>query len=203
VISSSSFLLLRRKLRRDAAEHLHRLDARVLRQHRDEDRMILGRNLDHAMVAKRNEVTRWPPGAWPGQVDRAISRRFRAARSLHLRVLRRASRRCLARRRMMEDRHVAVLLEDLHGRFKGFGEALQVTNQKLDAMGTQIAVIDTRLNGIDKRLDGMDKRLGGVDKRLDGMDKRLGGLAVDMKDVKKRLTRVERATNGAARRRTK
>src|SRR5438445_13386788 len=97
-------------------------------------------------------VTRWPAGRQ------------------HLRVLRRASRRCLARRRMMEDRHVAVLLEEIRGQFRGFGDKLQDTNDKITVMAGNIAVMDGKIAVMDGKIDQ---------------------LSVDMVDVKTRLTRVE------------
>jgi hypothetical protein len=47
----------------------------------------------------------------------------------------------------MEDRRVAILLEEMRGQFKVFGELLQGTTETLNQ----------RLDGVDKRLDGVDK----------------------------------------------
>ena len=83
---------------------------------------------------------------------------------------------------MMEDRHVAVLLEEIRGQFRGFGDKLQDTNDQIAGMAGNIAVMDGKIAIMDGKIDK---------------------LTVDMADVKKRLTGVERATNGALRKRKK
>ncbi|HEY8088572.1 MAG TPA: hypothetical protein VIF09_12025 [Polyangiaceae bacterium] len=67
-------------------------------------------------------------------------------------------------------RAFAVLVEDLRGQFRAFGERLEGIDER---MTTGFARIDGRLDGIDGRLDGIDGRLDGIDGRLDGVDGRL------------------------------
>jgi predicted nucleic acid-binding Zn finger protein len=109
----------------------------------------------------------------------------------------------------MEDRHVAILLEEMRGQFKAFGEALQGTNDNIAVMGEKIAVMDGKIAVMDGRIAVMDGKIAVMDGKIavmDGkiavMDGKIDRLSVDMVDVKTRLTRVERAvTNGARKKR--
>jgi archaellum component FlaC len=85
-------------------------------------------------------------------------------------------------------RAFAVLVEDLRGQFRAFGERLEGIDER---MTTGFARIDGRLDGIDGRLDGIDGRLDGIDGRLDGIDGRLDGIDGRLDGVDGRLDRVE------------
>jgi outer membrane murein-binding lipoprotein Lpp len=84
-------------------------------------------------------------------------------------------------------RYVAVLLEDIRGSFKAFGESLGGLNVKVDAIATDVAVLKT-----DVAVLKTDVAVLKTDVAV---------LKTDMAEVKARVTRVEHAVNGAAPRR--
>ncbi len=113
----------------------------------------------------------------------------------------------------MDDTHVAVLIEDLRGQFQVFGEALKVTNEKLDvfAKGT-----NERFDGLDHKLDlaAADVAVLKTDVAVLKTDVAVlktdvavlktdvAVLKTDMSDVKTRVARVEHVVNGGSPKRT-
>jgi uncharacterized coiled-coil DUF342 family protein len=103
----------------------------------------------------------------------------------------------------MEDSHVAVLLEDLRGQFKVFGEALQATREEL-----QVEMRATR-DGLRAEMHEMREGLRAEmhemrdELRADmhGMRaelvQKIDGVAGDVADLKTRMTRVEGCLNGS------
>jgi outer membrane murein-binding lipoprotein Lpp len=79
----------------------------------------------------------------------------------------------------MDDKLVAVLLEDLRGQFKGFGDAVRATNEK----------IDTLAQTTNDKFDLLDRK-------FDLMASDVAVLKTDMAEVKERVTRVEHVVNG-------
>jgi hypothetical protein len=77
----------------------------------------------------------------------------------------------------------AVVVEEMRGHFKAFGERLDGFGQRLDGIDGRLDGIDRRLDGIDVRLDGIDVRLDGIDVRLDGIDRRLDGIDGRLDDL--------------------
>jgi chromosome segregation ATPase len=98
--------------------------------------------------------------------------------------------------KIMKQAHVGALIEDLRGQFKVFGEALQTTNEKLDRL-------DGRMTGLEGRMTGLEGRMTRLDGRMTTLEDKVDGIAIDMADVKKRLTHVEHALNGGSRRKPK
>jgi hypothetical protein len=84
----------------------------------------------------------------------------------------------------MEDRHVAVLLEDLRSQFKAFGEDLL-------GVRAQLTRETTRLSG---EIEHVARHLGG---KIDSVASDVAVLKTDTADMKSRLTRVEERLNGA------
>jgi archaellum component FlaC len=81
-------------------------------------------------------------------------------------------------------RAVGIVLEEMRGHFKAFGERFDGVDGRLDG-------IDRRLDGIDRRLDGVEGRLDRVEGRLDGVERRLEGVEGRLDGVEGRLEGVE------------
>lgn len=83
----------------------------------------------------------------------------------------------------MEDAHVVVLLEEIRGQFKVFGESLSLTREtlgaKIDAVAADVAVLKDDVAVLKDDV---------------------GVLKVDVADLKRRMTRVEGHLNGAPKR---
>lgn len=75
----------------------------------------------------------------------------------------------------MEDAHVAVLLEEVRGQFKAFGESLQATNDKIDRLSVDMSDVKHRLGNVEGRLTDVEGRLTNVEDRLTGVANALNG----------------------------
>lgn len=63
----------------------------------------------------------------------------------------------------MEDRHVAVILEDLRGQFRVFGEALGSQNVKLDALARDVADVKVRVAHVETDIADVKVRVAHVE----------------------------------------
>ena len=104
-------------------------------------------------------------------------------------------RKRIAGDRSASTRAFAVVVEELRGHFKAFGERLDGLESTMTAGFTRVderlAGIDGRLDVIDGRLDVIDGRLDGIDGRLDGIDGRLDGIDGRLDGIDGRIDRVE------------
>jgi hypothetical protein len=75
----------------------------------------------------------------------------------------------------MDDAHVAVLLEEIRGQFRVFGESLQTTNDKIDRLDQKVDVLGGRLISVEGRLINVEGRLSNVEGRLTNMALALNG----------------------------
>jgi predicted phage tail protein len=90
----------------------------------------------------------------------------------------------------MEDTHVAVLLEDIRGQFKAFGEDLQGVRAQLSR---EITKVSGELEHMGRDLG---RRIGGVAKDVAILKTDVAVLKTDVADVKIRLTGVENRLTG-------
>jgi hypothetical protein len=60
----------------------------------------------------------------------------------------------------MDDNKVAVLLEDLRGQFRVFGEGLQILNDKVDN-------INIKINALEQRMGNVELKIGGFEYKFD------------------------------------
>ena len=101
--------------------------------------------------------------------------------------------------KVMEDAHVAVLLEQIRGQFKLFGESLQATNEKIDRRSAEMR---EALTGVEHRLDvrltHVESRLINVEGRLINVEGRLTNVEGRLINVEGRLTNMAMALNGGA-----
>lgn len=59
----------------------------------------------------------------------------------------------------MDDNRVAVLIEDLRGQFRVFGEGLQIINDKVDNMDKKIDTLEQRMGSLELKVIGLDHKL--------------------------------------------
>jgi len=88
----------------------------------------------------------------------------------------------------VEDSHVAVLLEEIRGQFKAFGEGLTLAREqlgaKIDAVAADVAALKTDVSVLKTDVSVLKTDVS--------------VLKTDMGDVKHRLARVEKHLNGAS-----
>jgi tetrahydromethanopterin S-methyltransferase subunit G len=105
----------------------------------------------------------------------------------------------------MEDAHVVVVLEEIRGQFKVFGESLRATNDKIDRlaydMNDRFDGVDSRLSNVEGRLTNVEGRLSNVEGRLSNVEGRLSNVEGRLSNVEGRLTNMALALNGAPPRR--
>jgi outer membrane murein-binding lipoprotein Lpp len=90
---------------------------------------------------------------------------------------------------MVEDTHVAVLLEEVRGNFKVVGESLAALKTNVDA---DCKTLNTKVDGIASDVSHLKADVAVL--KTD-----VAVLKTDMADVKARVTRVEHVVNGGAR----
>jgi predicted nuclease with TOPRIM domain len=69
----------------------------------------------------------------------------------------------------MDDNKVAVLLEDLQGQFRIFGEGLQILHDKVDNL-------DKKVDTIDHKVNNLELRLGSLEFKVDSLESKVGSL---------------------------
>jgi predicted nuclease with TOPRIM domain len=99
-----------------------------------------------------------------------------------------------------ETRAFTVVVEQMQGHFKAFGERLDLMDERLcrrlDSVDGRLDRVEGGLHRVEGRLDRVEGRLDGVDGRLDAVDGRLERIEnkldtkVDRDDVEKIVERV-------------
>ncbi len=85
-------------------------------------------------------------------------------------------------------RAVGVLLEDMRGQFRAFGEALSVLDDKVTALDGKVAALDGKVAALDGKVAALDGKVAALDSRVTALDVRMtAGFA----RVDQRLDRVE------------
>jgi hypothetical protein len=99
--------------------------------------------------------------------------------------------------RIVDEGDFKIVLEELRAHFRGFGDSLKMTDEKVVAFRDEVR---GSLERIDEKIwvlqaDVTDLKVDVADLKVDVAD-----LKVDVTDVKQRVTRIERTLNGARRR---
>jgi uncharacterized coiled-coil protein SlyX len=85
-------------------------------------------------------------------------------------------------------RAFGVLVEEMRGHFKVFGEHLQGVDQRVKDLDQRVAGLDQRVVGLDQRVVGLDQRVVGLDQRVAGLDQRVAGLDQRVAGLDQRVT---------------
>ncbi len=74
-------------------------------------------------------------------------------------------------------RAFAVVVEQLRGDFRVFGEALGGLTEKVDGLSARVDGLSERVDGLSERVDGLSERVDGLEAK---MDRRFDSLEVDV-----------------------
>ena len=90
-----------------------------------------------------------------------------------------------------------ILLENLSGDFRVFGENLRGLCSEFGSFKLALEDVDTRLQSVEpiiqtlrhvpEKLEEIEKRLGDIENRLSGVEKDLGEIKPDVKEIKGHL----------------
>jgi uncharacterized protein YukE len=96
----------------------------------------------------------------------------------------------------MEDAHVAILLEEMRGHFRVFGEAQQGTRDQVTGLAQSLQETRDQVTGLAQSLQETRDELG---RKIDLLSADVAVLKADMADIKPRMARVEQhlGLNGA------
>jgi hypothetical protein len=88
-----------------------------------------------------------------------------------------------------------VVLEEMRGQFRVFGEALQGLREHMDARFAQVETrferVDARFERVDARFERVDADLGLLKSAVIDQGRRMGRIEGDLRDVHIRLDRIE------------
>lgn len=89
---------------------------------------------------------------------------------------------------MTNSQKLDLLLDEMHGMRKEFGERLDRVENRLDRVEKRLDRVENRLNRVEERLDRVENRLNRVEERLDKVEEHLA-------KVDSRLDKLESDTS--------
>ena len=91
----------------------------------------------------------------------------------------------------MTAREVAVLIEDLRGQFRVFGEGLDVIRSKLDATFEMAGKNFEGLNILERIVSRNSERLTSIEKKVDGNSENIELIKPDIEIIKTDITEIK------------
>ncbi len=89
-----------------------------------------------------------------------------------------------------------IVLEDLRGQFKVFGESLDDVKRDLKAVKKRGDETFEEVGNIKAKITAIKMRLDSIEKRLNSIEKRLSNVEIEIKSLRKGIGEIESCSNG-------
>ena len=89
------------------------------------------------------------------------------------------------------EREVKVILEDIEGQFRVFGEGFDLVNGRLEKIETRLDRVEEKVDRLDLKVTGLEYKVTGLEHKVTSMDITLSSIVPLVKDHEQRLKVLE------------